>query len=215
VFTQEGVKVLGYSGSAPGIYKYTFTQGWRTPIALPSSYGHYLVSGNGMLAEYTAVDRTGQNASIVTTVASVSVDEGKSLNLDGSASYDVDRDISSYQWTQLSGPPMSLNSANGAVVTATAPAVSSPSTATFRLVVRDSVGHASEGGVTVDIADLGDITPPVTTAQVIRSTVKGIVYFDVTLSANEPATTYFRVTGGSHVISFTGLLEGSGGRPEV
>jgi subtilisin family serine protease/PKD repeat protein len=212
VFTQEGVKVLGYSGSTPGIYAYTFTQGWRTPIALPSSitadfaassYGHYLVSGNGMLAEYTTVDRTGQNAPIVTTVASVSVDEGKSLNLDGSASYDVDRDISSYQWTQLSGPPMSLNSANGAVVTATAPAVSSPSTATFRLVVRDSVGHASEGMVTVDIADItpgGDSTPPVTTAQVTRSTVKGIVYFDVTLSANEPATTYFRVTGGSHVI---------------
>jgi len=41
----------------------------------------------------------------------------------------------------------------------------------------------------------GDTTPPVTTGTFDRSISKGKPVFDITLTPNEPATTWFRLTG--------------------
>ena len=46
-----------------------------------------------------------------------------------------------------------------------------------------------------------DTTPPVTTGTFTRNWVKGQANYDITLTANEPGATYFRVTGGGHVTS--------------
>ena len=45
----------------------------------------------------------------------------------------------------------------------------------------------------------GDTTPPVTTGTFTRTTSKGKVYYAITLSADEPATTHFRLTGQAHI----------------
>jgi len=45
----------------------------------------------------------------------------------------------------------------------------------------------------------GDTTTPVTTGTFNRTTSKGKVYYDITLSADEPATTWFRLTGLAHI----------------
>ena len=44
-----------------------------------------------------------------------------------------------------------------------------------------------------------DTVFPVTTGTFTRTTSKGKVYYDITLSADEPATTHFRLTGQAHI----------------
>jgi hypothetical protein len=73
---------------------------------------------------------------------------------------------------------------------------------TFRLTVIDNAGATAVDDVPVTmIAASGDATAPVTTLTQVRSRVKGVVYFYLTLTVNEPATTYFRLTGEGIVTS--------------
>ena len=44
-----------------------------------------------------------------------------------------------------------------------------------------------------------DTVFPVTTGTFTRTTSKGKVYYDITLSADEPATAQFRLTGQAHI----------------
>jgi len=90
------------------------------------------------------------------------------------------------------------------VETFTAPDVTSIEQLIFRLTVTDGAGQEGSDEVQVTVVPPGgsaDITPPATTGRFVRSTAKGIAYFDITLTANEPATTHFRLTGGAQVIT--------------
>jgi hypothetical protein len=68
------------------------------------------------------------------------------ITLNGSGSYDPEGDPITYQWTQVSGPSVSISNANAAVATFTAAA---NSTYAFRLKVTDNKGLYSYARTTV------------------------------------------------------------------
>ncbi|MGB5177936.1 MAG: PKD domain-containing protein, partial [Gammaproteobacteria bacterium] len=163
--------------------------------------------------ELTVTDGIGQTAtdSVVITVAipvnnpptanagpDQTVTEGDAVTLDGSASSDPEGNLTSYQWVQTSGPSVTVNNASSAIASFTAPAVTQNTILTFDLTVSDEIAQTGTDSVTITVQPVGgggDTTPPITTGTFNRSTNKGAPVFDITLSANEPATTHFRVTG--------------------
>jgi uncharacterized repeat protein (TIGR01451 family) len=87
------------------------------------------------------------------------VNEGASVNLNGSASSDADNDIDSYQWTQTAGANVTIANANSATGTFTAPEVSSNQTFTFTLTVTDAAGLSSSDTIDVVIRDVAAVPP--------------------------------------------------------
>ena len=71
------------------------------------------------------------------------------VHLDGSASYDPDDDPITYQWSQVSGPTVSVTGANTAQPAFTAAAAQ---TYVFRLVVTDDQGAFGQARVTIGTA---------------------------------------------------------------
>jgi len=70
--------------------------------------------------------------------AGQTVQEGSPVILNGTASYDPDAQTLTYQWTQLSGPAVTLVGANTSIATFTAPSVGAAgATITFDLTVTD------------------------------------------------------------------------------
>jgi hypothetical protein len=69
------------------------------------------------------------------------------VELDGTASQDLDGTIASYAWTQIAGLPVTLTGASTATPSFTAPAISS--TLTFRLQVTDDEGKTGTDTITV------------------------------------------------------------------
>jgi len=82
--------------------------------------------------------------------ANQTVASGASVSLDGTGSNDPDGDNLTYEWTQLSGPSVTLANAASATATFTAPNVSSDSLLRFELTVNDGFLQSSaETAVTV------------------------------------------------------------------
>lgn len=98
-----------------------------------------LLDGNGSSSTPNAVAGANQ------TVAS-----GAAVSLDGSGSNDPDGDPLTYEWLQLSGPPVTLVNADSATATFTAPNVNSDSLLRFQLTVHDGLlQNSAETSVTV------------------------------------------------------------------
>ena len=94
--------------------------------------------------------------------ADSSVAELSQVTLDGSASTDPDTgDNLNYAWTQTSGQSISINGANLAQATFTAPDVvlGSPEELIFQLTVTDGGGLSSSDSITITVVEPG---PPVT-----------------------------------------------------
>jgi hypothetical protein len=92
--------------------------------------------------------------------ASRIVDEGDSVELFGLDSSDPDNDTLSYSWSQLFGPPVSLDDSNTATPTFTAPAVKSTKSLVFELTVRDGESRSSKDTVVVDVRNRSRLTEP-------------------------------------------------------
>ncbi len=71
------------------------------------------------------------------TTPAVDVDLGTKVFLSGAASYDPDGDALTYSWTQVEGPAVTLENANTASPSFTAPAGDADVTLRFQLVVSD------------------------------------------------------------------------------
>jgi len=89
----------------------------------------------------------------------LTVNEGSSVTLNGSASSDPDLDPLSYSWTQVSGPAVTLSGANTALPYFTAPFVGATgATLQFRLTVDDGFGGTNSAITTVTVNNIN--TPP-------------------------------------------------------
>ncbi len=71
------------------------------------------------------------------------------ITLDGSGSYDPDGDPITYQWSQISGPTVSITGANTAQASFTS---TEAQTYVFRLVVKDDKGASGQARVTISTA---------------------------------------------------------------
>lgn len=91
------------------------------------------------------------------------VKSGQNVTLDGSGSDDTDKDIIKYQWTQVSGPTVSLSGATSAKPAFTAPSVSETTILKFYLTVTDPGGLSDKGVVRVKVDPASASTPPTAT----------------------------------------------------
>ena len=110
-------------------------------------FGTYGEPGSIYLESKIAVNQ----APIVSAGASLAVAEQSEVTLMGSAT-DTDGVISSYNWTQLSGPVVNLINANTATASFTAPTVlsnDSPTVLQFRLTVVDDQGAAASADTSI------------------------------------------------------------------
>jgi hypothetical protein len=118
------------------------------------------------------------------------------ITLDGSNSYDPDGDPITFQWTQISGPAVSLTGANEARAGFTAEA---GQTYAFRLIVRDDKGAEARARVTV------------TTSQPRRPRILSFQAVPTNINAGEVATLSWETEEASEVeISGLGKVRPSG-----
>ena len=133
---------------------------------------------------------------------------------------DADGEITSYQWTQLSGPEVVLSGANTSSISFEVPAVSSATTLSFSISVMDD-DH--EGSTLISDVVIDQITTPytltgtVTEAAFAGSTISGTVAgetlstkadasgkFSLTLDVDDDVTNFFTLLKASSV-KVTGL----------
>jgi choice-of-anchor B domain-containing protein len=86
---------------------------------------------------------------------SQTVNGGSNVTLDGSGSNDPDGDTLSYQWTQVTGTNVTLNNANTASASFTAPTVNSDTLLRFDLTVSDSGGLSDTSTTQVTVRRSG------------------------------------------------------------
>lgn len=89
--------------------------------------------------------------------------EGALVTLDGSQSNDPDGDPLSYSWSQLGGAEtVTLQNANAAIASFTAPNVASDTMLQFQLEVTDPRGLSGTASTTVTVTNQVNVPPPTT-----------------------------------------------------
>ncbi len=91
----------------------------------------------------------------------MSPNEGKIINIDASASSDVDGDALTFTWSQISGPAVTLPTESEAVIEVVAPEVSADDTVVLQLGVSDDEGTVTEN-VSFDVVNISQL-PTITT----------------------------------------------------
>ncbi len=122
-----------------------------------------------------------------------------SIRLDGSASYSPDGNPLTYQWTQIAGPGVTLNTPTAAITTFTAAAAQSYA---FRLTVRDNFGGQSSAQVYV------------TTVASSSPTIVSFTASPASITAGQSSTLSWSTTGATSVtISTIGSVPLNGSDP--
>ena len=162
----------GTSSDANGtIASYAWSQTGGTAVALaspgtatpsftaPASHGaltfQLTVMDNGGASHSDSVTVTVNAIPVANAGADQTVSAGAAVSLTGSAT-DADGSIASYAWTQTAGPAVTLNGANGAMATFTAPA--GPASLTFELTATDNRGATHVDSVVVIVSMI--VNPP-------------------------------------------------------
>ena len=157
------------SGDADGTISYAWTQTSGTAVTLqnantatptftaPHRAGTLMfvltvTDNDGATASASAVVNVVNQLPVANAGGNQTVRYGATVELNGTASYDADGPIT-YAWTQTSGTSVTLQSANTATPTFTAPSVAG--TLGFSLTVTDSDGAISTASTLVTIADIG------------------------------------------------------------
>ena len=108
-------------------------------VELSNAVGGSLGANNAL--RVTIIDGTGTNsAPNAVAGGSQTVTVGTTVTLNGNASNDPDGDALTYAWSQTTGPGVTLNNANTAIATFTAPTVTSDTLLRFELSVSDTSG---------------------------------------------------------------------------
>lgn len=111
---------------------------------------------------------------------------GGSVTLDGNASSDPDGDPLTYGWTQVSGPSVTLNGANTASPSFTAPQqINQPQQLVFALVATDGAGLAGAPDTVTITIPAGPNTAPTVDAGLDRSVI-GNSQVSLTGTASDP-----------------------------
>ncbi len=109
------------------------------------------ISGSSSV-RVTIADGRGSNTAPNAIAGSSQVVAANALvTLNGTQSSDSDGDTLEYQWLQIAGPNVTLNNANAASATFTAPSVTSDTMLQFRLTVTDPLGLSDSATVTVTV----------------------------------------------------------------
>ena len=176
----DTVTLDGSNSSDPddGIASYLWTQTVGTSVtlsdptsAMPTFTAPSVgVEGEALIFQLTVTDKSGlsDTDTVIINVSSVNqaptsnagpdqtVDEGDTITLDGSNSFDPDDGIASYQWTQAAGPVVSLSNTTALHPTFIAPFVDSDGTILiFQLTVVDKGGLQNTDEVSITIKDTG------------------------------------------------------------
>ena len=135
-----------------------------------------------------------------------------SVELDGSASSDVDGSIVAYLWTQTAGPAVSIVDPHATSTSFTTPIVDVDTELIFQLTVTDDKG--AQGSTEVAITVLGN-TPPTAQASAAQSADEGaIVVLDGSGSADSDGViasySWQQVNSSHHPVT---LVEPSSARP--
>lgn len=96
---------------------------------------------------------------------SIRAEEGSSVQLNAASSSDPEGDSLTFQWTQESGNSVSLNNANSALASFTAPNVDSEQQLVFKVTVTDSKGNSAFKTILVIVTNKSEPTNPTTPEQ--------------------------------------------------
>ncbi len=201
------------------------------PTFTPPSVG---VGGEALIFQLTVTDNNGlsETDTVIINVSNVNqaptanagpdqtVDEGDTVTLDCSNSFDLDDGIASYQWTQTAGPAVTLSDVTALQPTFVAPSVdSSGTTLTFQLTVEDRGGLQDTDEVSLTIKDTGVTGYLVTTNLWIRAVInteeKGPIEAVWQKGGEDTSSRGDRVIWGHFYASPTDVTWGSSNNPDL
>ena len=121
--------------------------------------------------------------------ANASVKERRNLTISATAT--DDKSISRYEWSQISGPTLTLAQTNSATVAVTAPSIDADATAQLKLTVTDSAGQTADK--TISIAITNNKLPTVT-AENATGIEKSTVALKAVASDNDGSVSSYQWT---------------------
>jgi Polysaccharide lyase/K319L-like, PKD domain/Secretion system C-terminal sorting domain len=173
---RNGAEVVNYSGPLGydnsgypyvkfGIYKWPWSSGPSEVSSRVAYYDDIKIAGPSgsyaLVAPPSSTTSTNQSPVANAGDDSTLVVPVNTLTLDGSASYDPFGTITQYNWTQVSGPSVTINNADSIQATINNLSIG---TYQFKLTVTDSAGANSSADVTITVVDSSANQSPIANA---------------------------------------------------